>query len=115
MTELTKTRVQLVNEALNKLLVVASGQSAEAEDQQTVDGKVDALIAQLSEDEICEIPDDEEIPSAWFDAVASLLANVCSVDFGIPYSLEAKKFWESELTRLTSTGPTYETLKAEYF
>lgn len=111
----TKTRTQLVNEALSKLLVVASGQSPQAEDQQLVDGKVDTLLDQLREDGICDVTDDGAIEGAWFDAIASLLANMCSTDFGIPYSDQAKTYWEGRLLRITSTGPSYEKLQVDYF
>ena len=113
--DVTKTRIELVNDALGKLMVVASGQSAEAEDEALVDGKVDALILQLATDEICDITDADAIPSEWFDPVSSLLANVCASYFGRPYSLDAKTTFERQLIRLTSPRPTYEVLKADYF
>jgi hypothetical protein len=111
----TKTRVELVNAAMGKLMVVASGQSPAAEDQQTVDGHVDALFEQLRDDEICDVTDDAAIPAAWFDALASLLANVSAVDFGIAYSADVKTYWEGRLKRLISTRPTYQRLTPEYF
>jgi hypothetical protein len=111
----TKTRIELVNAAMGKLMVVGSGQSPAAEDQETVDGHVDPLFEQMRDDAICDVTDEAAIPGAWFDALASLLANISAVDFGIAYSADAKTYWETRLKRLTSTGPTYQRLVPEYF
>lgn len=110
--EATKTRTQLVNDALGKLMVVGSGQSPDAEDFDKVNAKVDGLILQLSADEVCEIANDDEIPTEWFDDLASLLANRCANDFGKAYSEDAKKIFEGHLTGMTRSLMT-NTLKVE--
>lgn len=111
----TYTQDQLVDEAIRKLMVVGAGQSPDAEDQELVDGKVAALIDQLSADGICTISDPDAIPGEWFDAVASLLANLCAPDFGKPFSPDVCGYYEKRLTRTNATGPTYEALKVDYF
>lgn len=115
MPDLTKTRIQLVNEAASKLQVVGSGQSLEAEDGETIDAKVDDLLLQLATDEIVSVTNTDEIPAAWFDAIASLLANICADDFGKAYDPGKVTFYEAKLRRLASARPTYETLQTTYF
>ena len=110
----TKSRAQLVNEALAKLGVIAAGQSAEADDFDVVDGKIESLVDQLSMDDICEV-NPEEIEAALFEAVASLLANISGQPFGVPYNDAVKTTFERQLIRLTAERPTRETLVADYF
>lgn len=111
----TYTQDELVDEAIRKLMVVGAGQSPDAEDQELVDGKVPALIDQLSADGYCTISDPDAIPGEWFDSVASLLANLCAPDFGKSFSLDVKKYYEGRLTRINAVGPTRQRLEAEYF
>lgn len=113
--ELTRTRAQLVNEALSKLQVVGSGQSPEAEDSDLVDGKVDALILQLAADGIANIPTNDEFPAEWFDCIAGLLANLCAPDFGKAFDPNVKAAYEAMLKRTNAARPTFETLAVEYF
>lgn len=115
MVDLTKTRTELVNEAASKLQAVGSGQSLAAEDGETIDAKVDPLLLQLSVDSIVDVTNDDEIPGEWFDAIACLLANLCADDFGKQYDPGKKTVYEAQLKKLTSSGPTYETLAVDYF
>jgi hypothetical protein len=115
MTDTTKTRIQLVNEAMSKGMLVAAGQEPEDEDFEVVDGKVDALIAQLSVDQICEVSDDDAIPSEWFDALAALLANISASDFGKQFSADAKMYHESLLRRINSVRATFEPVQVDYY
>lgn len=112
---LTKSRTQLVNEAASKLQAVGSGQAVEAEDQATIDDKVDPLILQLAVDSICNVDNDEEIPGEWFDAIACLLANNCADDFGKEYDPAKKALYEAQLRRLTAPKTTREPVVVEYF
>lgn len=111
----TRTQDQLVDEAIRKLMVVGAGQSPDAEDQDLVDAKVAPLIDQLSADGICTISDPDHIPGEWFDAVASLLANLCAPDFGKPFSPDVRAYYEQGLLRTNMVQPTYEALRADYF
>lgn len=108
-------RGELINAAAKCLKIVGSGQSLEDEDQQEIDAKVDGLIAQLREDGIVDISDEDEIKPSYFSALAELLANVCASTFGMEYSEDKKFVFERQLRRVTAATPTYETVKAEYF
>lgn len=111
----TYDRDELVTEAAEKLTIVGAGQSLDAEDGNKIDGKIDALIEQLSADDVVDIPDVAEIPARYFDALAELLANVSATKFGMAYSEDKKRVFEGHLRRTASQPPTGEVLRSEYF
>lgn len=112
---MSKTRIELVNEALKNLVIVGAGQEPDTEDFDEVDAKVDGLLAQLRVDEICFVANDDEIPDEWFDPIAELLANNCASKFGQQYSLDKKTVFEQLLRRLTASRTTYQPMQSEYF
>lgn len=113
--DITKDRTELINEAASKLQIIGSGQSVEADDSDVIDAKIDPLLLQLSADGIVEVPDDEAIPSEYFDSIATLLANNSATDFGLAYDPGVKELHERLLRRLVSSRPTYEPQRADYF
>lgn len=112
---ITKTRTELVLEAAHKLTIVGTGQSLEVEYSEKLDNNVDPLFMQLASDGICEVVNDGFIPSEWFDALAGLLANICAPLGGKDYDPRIKEYYEMQLKRLTSSGPSYAVQEAEYF
>lgn len=115
MQNITKTRAELVREAADKLNIVGTGQILEAEYAEKIDANVDPLLAQLATDGVCNVVNDESIPAEWFDALAGLLGNICAPVGGSNYNPQIKDFYETQLRRLTSSGPTYAVQEAEYF
>jgi hypothetical protein len=113
--KITKTRHELVREAADKLNIVGTGQSLEQEYADKINNNVDPLVMQLAADGICEVANDEFIPSEWFDSIAGLLANVSAPIAGKNYDPNIKEFYEKTLRRLTSSGPSYNVQEAEYF
>lgn len=82
MVDLTRTRRDLVEQALMNLGALASGQSAQTEDVERVDGFVDATLALLAATDIIYIPYSEEIPVEAFLPLAAYLANASKASFG---------------------------------
>ena len=115
MADLTKTRAELVNRALDKLGVVGSGQSPEDEDAAKVDAVVDALIADLAVRTVYYVGNVEEIDVAAFEWLAMCLANLCAEDFGKPMDANKQAFAERMLRALVATHPTYEPQTATYY
>lgn len=115
MVDLTKTRSQLIERAAKDLGIIEPGETLSAEDQETFDGLVDPLIAQLNADSIVYIQDDEAIEVEYFLPLARLLANIAGPDFGSPINEAAKMQDEQTLRRMSSAKPSYETMKVEYF
>lgn len=115
MVDITKTRTQLKERAAKDLGIIEPGETLSAEDDETFDGLVDPLIAQLSADSIVYIQDDDAIEVEYFLPLARLLANIAGPDFGSPINEAAKQQDEQTLRRLSSAKPSYETLKVSYF
>lgn len=113
--EITKTRAALIRAAAEKLNIVGTGQSLEAEYSERIDSYVDPLFAQLAVDDICLVVDDAQIPTEWFDALAGLLANMSASIAGKDFDPNVKEYYELRLRRLTSSGPSYGVQEAEYF
>jgi hypothetical protein len=111
----TKTRTELIREAADKLNIVGTGQPLEAEYSDKLDISIDPLLAQLATDGICSVVNDQQIPSEWFDALAGLLGNICGPLGGKGYDPRIKEYYELQLRRLTSSGPSYARQEAEYF
>jgi hypothetical protein len=113
--KITKTRNELVREAADKLNIVGTGQSLEADYAARIDNNVDPLLMQLASDGIAEVVNDQSIPSEWFDSLAGLLANVCAPVGGKNFDPQIKMFYEGMLRRVNSLGPSYNVAEAEYF
>ena len=116
-----KTRNDLVNEALENLGILAAGQTANAEDFEAVDGKVDQLVLYLESIELCSIDNIEEIQPEIFSALAVLLADECALKFGLPgvpaspSNPAPVQTAQDRIKQVTYGRPTFERLKTEYF
>lgn len=115
MVDVFKTRSQLKERAAKNLAIIEPGETLSTEDDETFDGLIDPLIAQLAVDEIVHISNSEEIELEYFLPLARLLANIAGPDFGSPINEPAKLKDEAELKRITSTRPTYEVQKGNYY
>lgn len=109
----TKTRRELVDQALKDLGVLPAGHTPSAEDVETVDGYVDTVLEQLSEDSVVYVQDDEAIEASIFLPLAKCLADACRDEFGVPaFDVEGAK---TKLRRLTASKTTRQPVKSEYF
>jgi hypothetical protein len=90
MVDITKTRTQLKERAAKDLGIIEPGETLSTEDDETFDGLVDPLIAQLAADAIVYIQDSEAIEVELFLPLARLLANIAGPDFGSPINEQAK-------------------------
>lgn len=117
----TKTRADLVNQALRYLGVLAAGQTAATEDYDAVDGHVDGLTAQLQIREVCDVDNVDEIPVEWLAPLAVLLADDAAMEFGLagvpasPSNPNPVLTAETRLRELNYSRPTYEAQRADYF
>lgn len=115
MVDTSKTRSQLKQRAAKDLGIIEPGEALSTEDDDTLDGLLDPLVAQLSADEIIDIQDTEAIELAYFLPLARLLANIAGPDFGSPINEQAKAVDEALLRKMTATKPTLQTIKTKYF
>lgn len=119
MTSPTRTRTDLINEALDNLGVLTPGQDPAPEDSDKVDDKLDALLANLAAREIVYVANVEAIPNEWFTALADYVAFGCMAAFGVTGEEAAnlkllKDQAELDLKAMNRGKATYETLRAVY-
>lgn len=114
MVDTSKTRDQLKQRAAKDLGIIEPGETLSTEDDETFDGLIDPLFAQLAADGIAYVADSEEIELELFLPLARLLANIAGPDFGSPINDSAKLEDEKTLRRLTAGRATYEPLKVDY-
>ena len=118
---MTKTRNDLLQQALGELGILAPGQTPAAEDTAAIDDHVDGLIASLSRRNIITVDDVEAIPEEWFLALATLLADRAATSFGMPGMMASPGAQnpvaaaEAELREIEYARPTFEPLRTHYF
>jgi hypothetical protein len=115
MSAQSKTRDDLVARALVKLTVVGSGQSPDAEDAASIDAAIDGILNDLAARDVVEVPDDDAIPSEWFEDLAEIVAQCCARDFGRPKDQAEIDHAERALIKKGTSGPTYQHQTTEYF
>jgi hypothetical protein len=84
MVDITKTRSQLKERAAKDLGIIEPGETLSTEDDETFDGLVDPLIAQLAADAIVYIQDSEAIEVELFPAAGKAAGEYRGPDFGSP-------------------------------
>lgn len=114
-----RTRGDLVTEALANLGALPAGQTPAEEDYSFIDEKLESIIDGLAAREIVYVPDLTQIPNAWFDSLAAIVAHACISKFGIAGDEAAtlisnKDKAESDLKVMTRGRPTYEPLRVLY-
>lgn len=115
---MSKTRRDLVDRALGVLGVLAAGQSAEVEDVANVDSYVDTTVSDLEARDIYYVADVEEVDPSIFDDLAKVLANNAREEFGLaddPRLAATAAAAERSLSIKSAQGPTYKTLRTQYF
>jgi hypothetical protein len=115
MADVVKTRTDLIRRALDHLGVTATGQAVSAEDQESVDGAVDGVLAELAAREVVYIADSNAIPTEWFECLSLCLADAISPAYGAAGSLTALVFTpmtgaEDRLRLMQRSKPTYQAL-----
>lgn len=115
----TRTRADLVLEVLDKLGVLAAGQTPAIEDTDRVNDKLPSLIAEFAGREIVYVPNLEQIPLPWFTSIAAMVAFECRDSFGVvgedAAMLQQKNDESIVKLRIMLRGrPTYATLQGSY-
>ena len=114
----TKTRRDLVDQALSNLGVLASGQTPNAEDVARMDAYVDPVIEGLAERRIVEVDDLSAIPAAWFLPLSYVLSGAAAQDYGAandPRIILQADRGEKLLHEMVMTVPTFNRAQPEYF
>lgn len=119
---MAKTVLSLLERALQIVDQVGAGQSASAEDAQLAFACLKSLVAELEVREIASIyihPTDmtrELIDDSLWNPLSAVLSADLSPDFkGQLVADDVREGMLNRIRRVTSAGPTYETLQAKYF
>jgi hypothetical protein len=89
-TDIVKTRRDLVDQVLENIGVLAEGQTPSAEQVDRVDKKIDPAFADLNARGVMYIGDTEEIPVEIFLQLADVVAYRCIQTFGVSTDDEVK-------------------------
>ncbi|WP_027039115.1 hypothetical protein [Mesorhizobium ciceri] len=110
-----KTREQLVNRALQKLKVLAAGQTPSAEDAKVVDDDLEPVLSDLSTRNIYPYGDPDQIEDNAFVHLADILANSVAADFGRDQNDTVRLAAEARLRELTAQTLSGQALQVDYF
>lgn len=113
----TRSRQQLIYEALAKLGVTAENRPPYANEVASIDAAIDPLVAQLYTRRICNISNTAAIELDVFDDLACLLANNVKGKFGIPALIPGQDVAASEirLREITFGRPSGAPVAVDYF
>jgi hypothetical protein len=109
------TRLTLARRALEKLMVVGTGQTADDEDVEHVDGRFDAMTADLEAREVLAVPDQDDIDPAVYEWLADIMADTVAPDFGVSSDGSRRTRAEQMLKKIGAAQATSEPQYTEYF
>lgn len=112
---LTKTRDELIQQALLSIGAILPGEAPAPEDYEVVDNLIDPMVAQLESESVYALQNADAIEMEAFLPIARILANTAGPHFGAAINDDAKKRDEAILRKVGSTRPTYEALRTDYF
>lgn len=111
------SREQLVLGALKELGVVGAGQTASAEDAQTIDERINAVMADLAKRNVWVWGDPDQIDDAAYNHLVTILANSVGIarQFGLPSDDTVRIYAETRLKELRAVQDAGDPIVAEYF
>lgn len=110
-----KSREQLVIRALQKLKVLAAGQTPSAEDAKIVDDDLVPVLSDLSQRDVYPFGDPDQIEDMAFVHLADILANSVAADFGQQQDEAVRLAAEARLRELYAEQLSGQPLQVEYF
>lgn len=112
---MTYTRQGLIALALEEMGVPGAGQTASAEDTQTVDRKLNAVMADLALRDIYQWGDPDQIPDETALHLAVILAEASAMSFGLPKDEQKRLVAEARVRALQPQIASGQRMTAEYF
>ena len=115
---MSKTRQELVHQALRELGVLAEGQPVSAEDYSSVNRHVDGLLDELRDRDVVFVADVELTEERFFLPLAMVLADRSKSVFGRsgdPALRADAERAEGLLYAMTQDGPDFSIQEGQYF
>ena len=103
----TKTKQELVERALQILVVLGAGQTPSAEDSQAMGDIVRPLLDRLNASDDLAIASEDLIDTTVFEPLAGLLANAGAPTFGGTFDQSVEDAYIAQIKRVTRGRPTY--------
>lgn len=110
-----KSREQLITRTLQKLKVLAAGQTPSAEDAAVVRDEVVPVLSDLSKRRVYTVGDPDEIDDEAFVHLADILAVSLAADFGVEQDESKRLLAESRLRMLMAETLSGQAQQTEYF
>lgn len=119
----TKTRLEVLTEALDQLGILVPGQAPSSNNMNKIDGVFDPVVEELTALEIYYVDDPGElgptggaIDSAAFLSIAAYLANAAAPKFNLPADAKLKALAieaQGKLSTLSAPASTLRTLRVD--
>lgn len=109
------TKADLVRRTLKLLGAFAAGQDPSAEDVEAVEGYIPGKLEELSQREIIDVPNVEEIDPALVQWLAMLVAQDAAPEFGVAMDATAIQVAESRLRAMNAARPAYTPMQGVYY
>jgi len=112
---MSKTRAEIQFKALSIIVGGDVGTAPSAEDTATLDGYIDAEVAELSSDGTIYIDDPDELPDELFTVFCKLVANAAADEFGGTSDDVKGQKLRNRLRVIVRQTPGYGPQQVEYF
>lgn len=112
---MSKTRAQIQFKALSILVGGDVGEAPSAENAATLDGYIDAEVAELSSDGTIYIDDPDNLPDELFTVFCKLVANAAADEFGGMSDDNKAQALRNRLRVIVRQTPGYGPQSVEYF
>jgi len=110
-----KTRTEIQFKALSIIVGGDVGQGPSAEDAATLDGYIDAEVAELNSDGTIYIDDPDALDDALFTTFCKLVANAAADEFGGQSNEQAAQQFRNRLRVIVRPTPGYGPQQVEFF
>lgn len=112
---MSKTRADIRFKVLAIIVGGDVGTSPSDEDATTIDGYIDAEVAEINADGTTYIPDPDSLDDELFVTFCKLVANAAAEEFGGQSSEQNALQWRNRIRVIKSPPPGYGPQMVEYF
>jgi hypothetical protein len=112
---MSKTRTEIQFKALSILVGGDVGFSPSDEDATTIDGYIDAEVAEINADGTTYISDPDELDDELFTTFCKLVANAAAEEFGAKSDENAAQQFRNRIRVIKRQTPGYGPQQVEYF
>lgn len=112
---MSKTRQDIQFKALAILVGGDIGSPPSDEDATTLDGYIDAEVAEINADGTTYIADPDELDDALFTTFCKLVANAAAEEFGAVSDETKAQLWRNRIRVITRPTPGYGPQQVDWF